>query len=145
MRDVVPFSPPAEVDFDAGTRPYWEALREGALSIQRCAHCHAFRTPPSRYCPHCRSTEDEWPRLSGRARLYTYTIVALDRRDAEGPVYVAGLACPEEAPDTKVFCNIVDCTLDQIVIDMPLELVATEAGTDAARFRPAPATAQGGR
>jgi len=134
--EVVAFSPPAEVDFDAVTEPFWMALREGRLTLQRCAHGHDFRMPPMLYCPECHSTDAEWVALSGRMRLYTYTIVSLRPRDAESPVYVAALACPEEAPDTKIFGNVIECAVEELAIGMPMEIVQASAGTDAALFRP---------
>src|SRR5262245_32459156 len=103
--DVVAFSPPAEVEVDGVTEPFWAALREGVLSLQRCARGYGFRMPPNLYCPECLSTESDWRRLSGRGRLYTYTVVPLKPREVDSPVYVAALVCPEEAPDTKIFCN----------------------------------------
>ena len=136
MVEVVAFSPPAEVDFDAVTAPFWEGLRQGRLSVQRCANCGRFRTPPSLYCAHCRSTECEWPELSGRAVLYSYTVVALNRRESDSPVYVAALACPIEAPDTKLFCNVLECDPTTLAIGDELELVPAEAGRDILLFRP---------
>lgn len=137
---TVAIAPQADVEWDDVTRPFWDALREGVLSLQKCADCGAFRMPPTPYCPKCRSTKADWPRLSGRASLYTYTIIPLDRRDSDSPVYVAALACPPEAPDTKVFCNIVECTTNQLEIGMELELVCAEAGRDIALFRPVSGT-----
>lgn len=134
--EVVAFSPPAEVDFDAVTEPFWMALREGRLALQRCAHGHGFRMPPTLYCSECHSTDAEWIALSGRLRLYTYTIVSLRPRDPDSPLYVAALACPEEAPDTKVFGNVVECSVGELAVDMPLELVPAPPGADVALFRP---------
>jgi len=133
---VVAFSPPALVDFDAVSEPYWASLRDGTLSLQRCAHGHGFRMPPTLYCSECHSTESEWVRLSGRGRLYSYTIIPLKSKEGDGAVYVAALVCPEEAPDTKLFANIVDCTDDQLAIGLELELVRPEPGSEVALFRP---------
>jgi uncharacterized OB-fold protein len=136
MRPVVVISPPADVEYDEVTRPFWESLREGVLSLQKCADCDAFRMPPSSYCPECRSTNAQWPQLSGRGNLYTYTIIPLNPRDSDSPSYVAALVCPPEAPDTKVFCNIVDCTADELKIGMELKFIRSEPGRDMALFRP---------
>jgi uncharacterized OB-fold protein len=139
----VRISPPAEVDVDETTAPWWAALRDGALTMQRCADCHAFRMPPSPHCPNCLSTKSEWPKLSGRATLYSYTAIPLDRWASDGPVYVAALACPVEAGDNKLFCNIVGCATDELAVGMELELVRAEAGREVALFRPV--RAGGGR
>ena len=135
-RPILPFSPPADIDTNAITEPFWTALRDGRLTVQRCADCHRFRMPPSRHCPNCRSTRDEWPELSGRGRLYSYTIAALNPREPAGPVYVAALVCPDEAPDTRIFANIVECTIDDLAIDLRVELQRDERGADIALFAP---------
>jgi uncharacterized protein len=135
MTDVAAYAPPAEVDTNATTEPYWAALREGALSLQHCADCGQVRMPPSSHCPRCRSKNAKWPRLSGRGTLYTYTTAALSREPG-APVCVPALVCPDETPDTKVFANIVDCRFEDLRVGMAVELVAAEPGVDAARFRP---------
>jgi uncharacterized OB-fold protein len=135
MTDVAAYSPPADIDTNAVTEPYWAALREGALALQHCADCGRVRVPPTSHCPNCHSKRTEWPRLSGRGTLYTYTTAAL-AREPGAPVCVPALVCPDETPDTKVFANIVECTLEELSVGLPVELVRAEPGVEAARFRP---------
>jgi len=65
----------ADVSPDAATRPFWDACRRRELRLQRCSDCGAFRQPPSAGCPHCGCSRCDWPLLSGRGTVFSYTIV----------------------------------------------------------------------
>ena len=54
--------------------PFWKALAQGQLRMQRCCECGTFRHPPSPICHKCASFEMEWTPLGGGARLYSFTV-----------------------------------------------------------------------
>ena len=58
------------------TRPFWEAAAQQRLVAPRCGACGAFRMPPTPFCPACRSQAVDWVRLSGRGRIFSYTVVS---------------------------------------------------------------------
>ncbi|MGW5735548.1 MULTISPECIES: Zn-ribbon domain-containing OB-fold protein [Streptomyces] len=60
---------------DAFTRPYWDAAAEGHLLIRRCGGCGKAHHYPREFCPHCWSEDVTWERASGRATLYTWSVV----------------------------------------------------------------------
>ncbi len=69
---------PAEavkISVDPGTEPFWQAARERRLVVPRCADCGTFRLPPTPFCWRCQSAAVDWTELSGRAVVYTYTVV----------------------------------------------------------------------
>jgi len=51
----------------------WEAAARGELAIQRCAACRRFQHPPQPLCRACGSTETAFERVSGQARLWSWT------------------------------------------------------------------------
>ena len=55
------------------SRPYWDALSEGHLVIQRCACGHAW-LPARSHCPSCLKPEPRWERASGRGRLLSWVV-----------------------------------------------------------------------
>lgn len=88
---------PAElvrITTDPSTEPFWQAAKERRLVAPRCADCDAFRLPPTPFCPHCQSASVEWVQLSGRATVYTYTVV-------------------------QGFPGLADITLVPVVVDLP--------------------------
>lgn len=62
-------------DPDAFTQPFWDAARVGRLLIRRCADCGRTHFYPRPFCPGCWSRNVLWEEASGRAALYTYSVV----------------------------------------------------------------------
>lgn len=59
---------------DDETRPFWDAAREGRLSIQRCGACGRHVFYPRSGCPHCHEGRLEWVDASGRGEVHSYTV-----------------------------------------------------------------------
>jgi uncharacterized OB-fold protein len=51
----------------------WEAAARGELAVQRCAACRRFQHPPQPLCRACGSTATAFERVSGEARLWSWT------------------------------------------------------------------------
>ncbi|GHD13895.1 DNA-binding protein [Streptomyces violarus] len=85
---------------DAFTRTYWEAAAEGRLLIRRCRACGRAHHYPREFCPRCWSEDVTWEAASGRATLYTWSVV--HRNDlppfAERTPYVAAVVDLAEGP-----------------------------------------------
>ncbi|MER7403907.1 OB-fold domain-containing protein [Streptomyces sp. NPDC000070] len=85
---------------DAFTRTYWEAAAEGRLLIRRCRACGRAHHYPREFCPHCWSEDVAWETASGRATLYTWSVV--HRNDlppfADRTPYVAAVVDLAEGP-----------------------------------------------
>ncbi|MGW1784712.1 Zn-ribbon domain-containing OB-fold protein [Streptomyces sp. NPDC002143] len=62
-------------EVDAFTRTYWDAAAEGRLLIRRCGACARPHHYPREFCPHCWSEDVTWEDASGRATLYTWSVV----------------------------------------------------------------------
>jgi uncharacterized OB-fold protein len=56
-------------------QPYWEALRQGQLTYQRCAACSQPVWPAHSFCPHCSSKELAWQVAKGAGTVYSYSTV----------------------------------------------------------------------
>ena len=117
--------PTAELD----TRPYWDAAAEQRLLLRRCADCGAAHFYPRPFCPRCWSGDVSWVEASGRATLYTWSVVHrndLPPFDDRVP-YVAAVVDLEEGP--RMMTNVVDCDPDDLRIGMALA-VTFEQRTD---------------
>lgn len=77
--DPSPGTPPSRrhdlPEPDAFTRPYWEAAAEGRLLLRRCRPCGRAHHYPREFCPHCWSEDGTWEPATGRATLYTWSVV----------------------------------------------------------------------
>jgi uncharacterized OB-fold protein len=124
---------------DPETQPYWDAARDGKLLIRRCNACKRAYFYPRDFCPHCWSEDVAWEEASGRATLYTWSVVR--RNDlppwGERVPYVAAVVDLEEGP--RMMTNVEGADLEELAIGMPLVVdfrVETEDIT-APIFRPA--------
>jgi uncharacterized OB-fold protein len=56
------------------SQPYWDALNDGRLRLQRCADCGKVRHYPRPVCDACYSMNTDWIDASGRAAVHSWTI-----------------------------------------------------------------------
>ncbi|MFD4372641.1 Zn-ribbon domain-containing OB-fold protein [Streptomyces sp. NPDC058486] len=119
----------ATPDIDAFTRPYWDAAAEGRLLLRRCRACARPHHYPREFCPHCWSEDVDWERASGRATLYTWSVV--HRNDlppfGERVPYVAAVVDLAEGP--RMMTEVVDVPEHELRPDMELT-VAFRTGED---------------
>ena len=113
---------------DQWTKPWWDAAKARRLTAACCGNCRKFRMPPTPFCPHCRSQELEWPTLSGRGTLFSFTIVnrAIIPEMESCLPYVPALVDLEGAPGARLITNIVQTPIDRIAIGAPVEVVFDE-------------------
>jgi uncharacterized protein len=114
---------------DADSQPFWDAARAGRLLYQRCGACNLAYAYARPFCPRCWSEDVSWQEASGRATLYTWSVV--HRNDLppfpERVPYVAAVVDLEEGP--RLMANLVDWEDGRLEIGMALE-VAFRQETD---------------
>jgi uncharacterized OB-fold protein len=103
------------------TAPYWAALRERRLAVQRCDGCGTLRFPPEVGCFECGSRESSWAEMSGRATLWSWTVahpplLPFFAERAPWPVAVVQL---DEGP--RMVTNVLD--LDPAAYEPGISLV----------------------
>lgn len=107
---------------EADTEHWWDAAFEGRLLLRRCLECGVAHFYPRPFCPTCWSDRVEWVEASGRATLYTYSVV--HRNDLppwpDRVPYVAAVVDLEEGP--RMMTNVVDCAHDDLRVGMELDL-----------------------
>lgn len=125
---------------DAFTRPYWDAAAEGHLLLRHCRACDRAHHYPREFCPHCwsESTDCAWVRASGRATLYTWSVVHRNDLPPFGTrvPYVAAVVDLAEGP--RMMTEVVECEESALAIGMELRVTfRREEGAEAvAVFRP---------
>ncbi len=121
------------------TRPFWEAARRHELVMPRCTRCdHLFFYPRSE-CPRCLSNRLEWMKVSGRGRLHTYTVVYQPANAAfrDDTPYLYAVVQLDEGP--RMVSNVVQCEIDVVRVDMPLEAIFEDVTPEwtLVKFKPA--------
>ncbi|MCC3770573.1 Zn-ribbon domain-containing OB-fold protein [Streptomyces sp. UNOC14_S4] len=107
---------------DAFTRPYWEAAAQGRLLIRRCraGGCGKPHHYPREICPRCWSEDAVWEEATGRATLYTWSVVHVnDLPPFAGRLpYTAAVVDLVEGP--RVATEVVECPEEALRIGMDL-------------------------
>jgi len=120
------------------SKPYWEGCKRHELLIQRCEDCGHYRFPPSALCPKRMSMNTEWARVSGRGKVYSWTIFHYLYHPAFSQDIPYNVAIVELEEGPRLHTNIVGCSNEDIYIDMPVEVVFEDSSQEIAlpKFRP---------
>ncbi|UUU22959.1 Zn-ribbon domain-containing OB-fold protein [Streptomyces sp. DSM 40750] len=120
-------------EVDDFSRTYWDAAAEGRLLLRRCgaAGCGRVHHYPREFCPYCWSEDVRWEEASGRATLYTWSVV--HRNDlppfGERTPYVAAVVDLVEGP--RMMSEVVEWGEGkgggELSVGMGLEVVFREA------------------
>ena len=120
------------------TKSFWEGTKRHELLIQRCQDCNNFYFYPRSFCPHCLSYNVEWTKVSGKGKIYSFTV---SHRPA-GPAFQKDLpyniALVELDEGVRMMTNIVECKNEDLLVDMPVEVVFDEVTPEVTlpKFRP---------
>jgi uncharacterized OB-fold protein len=60
--------PPANRD----VAPFWDGLRDGRLSLQRCRECGRPRFPVAPVCPYCGGRFWDWRSMDGKGTVHSW-------------------------------------------------------------------------
>ncbi len=107
---------------DAATGPYWAAAHAGRFVMPRCNDCGKYHFYPHPLCPFCSSAKLEWVEVSGRGKLYSYTVVhrAPSKAFADEVPYVVAVVELDEGP--RLMSNLTGCAPETAQIGMPLKV-----------------------
>ena len=109
---------------DVETRPFWDACREGRLTLQRCTNCGHHRFPPTFYCAKCNSAEHEWIESTGRGRVFSWIVV---RHPVPRDIYAADVpyvvALIELDEGVRIASNIVGIAPEKVTANMPVRVI----------------------
>jgi uncharacterized OB-fold protein len=130
------FLPPA--DMPELHKPFWEALKEHKLVVQTCEQGHT-RFVPTEICHKCGSQAWTWEPMSGKGRVYTYTVVhrgPIPAYQKDAPYVIAHVEMDE---GVRMISNLIDVDPKEVRIGMPVEVVYEDASPEWTlyKFKPA--------
>ena len=124
---------------DEDTAPFWEYCKKHELRMQKCTQCGHVRYPPGIVCPKCHSMEAEWTKLSGKGKVYSFSIYHQIYHESfsNDIPYAVAIINLDEGPG--FISNITGCKLEDIKIDMPVEVYFEDVTDEFAlpKFKPA--------
>jgi uncharacterized OB-fold protein len=118
--------------------PFWAAVKEHRLDLQRCDSCGTFRFIPGEICHRCWSTDATWTTVSGDGEIYTYTVVYRAPTPAyqeDAPYAIVHVQLPE---GPRMTGTLVDCAPDAIEVGMPVRVVFDDVTPELTLYRFAP-------
>jgi uncharacterized protein len=108
---------------DIDSAPFWDGLRRHELRILRCLECGTFVHPPQASCPRCLSLDLATEAVTGRGHVYSFTVVNREFAPGIKPPYVAALVDLVEQEGLRVVTNLVNVTIGDVRIGMPVRVV----------------------
>lgn len=121
------------------SQPFWDAAKRHELVMPRCRNCSNLFFYPREQCPNCYSDNTEWIPVTGKGRLYSYTVVyqpAHPSFQADAP-HIYAVVQLNEGP--RMPTNLVECDIDDVEVEMPVEVVFDDVSEEVTlvKFKPA--------
>jgi uncharacterized OB-fold protein len=109
----------------------------GDLRLQRCSDCGAWRHPPRHRCAACGSLASSWESVSGRGRVFSWTVTHQPLDPAFEPPYAVVVVELEEGP--RLVGNLRGIEPGELALDLAVEVELERVSDTIAlvHFRPA--------
>ena len=136
MSDTVPKPRPRPTPT---SQPYWDALRDERIVVQRCRACDHWVHYPRSRCSKCLSDQLVFQVVDGAATVYTFTVA----RQATAPPFVDEvpqiIAIVELAEGVRFTTNLVGVAPEDVRVGMRVQPVFDHGddGMTLLRYRPA--------
>jgi uncharacterized OB-fold protein len=108
---------------DGLSAPYWAALRENRLLVQRCSHCQTWQFGPEWLCHCCHAFDPEWSEVEPRGRIFSWERVWHPSHAAlkhHGP-YLAVLVELPHAGGIRMVGNLLGDPMQTVAIGAEVE------------------------
>lgn len=119
-------------------RPFFAAAREGRLMVQRCTGCGRRRFPPRDICSECLGREAEWVASCGRGRVVSFNVMHQVYHPGFAAEVPYAVVLVELEDGGRMLTNLVDCALERLRTELPVEVTFERRSPDVAlpQFRP---------
>lgn len=109
---------PPQPDPSLDSAPWWQKLKEGVLTLQRCTKCREWQFPAMERCRHC-GGEATFEPISGKGHIYSYIINhrAVAPGFDELLPYPVAIVAPDEAPHLRIPGRVVGVANEAVRID----------------------------
>ena len=129
---------------DSDSEPWWQAVQDRRLMVNACAACGRHSLYPRPFCPHCWSEDVSLTPATGRARVYTWSVIHQNAApfDTRTP-YVLAMVDLEEGP--RLMTVLEDCPPERVHADMEVTIAFRDDDDSftVPVFRPAPESSVG--
>jgi len=118
------------------SKPYWDALKQGHLTFQRCRRCSHAWLPARAECPECLADDWEWTKASGRGRIVSWVVYHHAYHEAFKARLPYNVTLVELDEGPRLITNIVNPDQGNgLAVERPVELrIEAEQDFSLARF-----------
>lgn len=124
---------------DEDNEKFWESCKRHEMRLQKCRDCGYVRYYPSPVCHKCSSFNFDWSQVSGKATVYTFSVVYRppSAAFANDIPYVYGIVELDEGPMMPT--NIVGIEPEKVRVGMKVEVTYDDVTPEITlpKFRPA--------
>ena len=105
------------------TQPYWDAIAQGTLALQRCSACRHWIHFPEPLCPNCAGHDLNFEPVAGIGVIESFSVIHRSFVAGFGPepYVIAWVALPEQS-GLRVMTNIVNCNIEDIAIESAVRI-----------------------
>lgn len=107
---------------DPYTEPFWRAAQSDRLVAPQCQSCGTFRMPPTPFCPSCQSKDVDWPELTGRGVIFSFSVVH-GYPGLPDIVLIPAVVDLPDAPGARLVTNVVDVDPTEVRIGDGVEVL----------------------
>lgn len=114
---------------DEVSQPFWDAVQERRLIVQKCSGCNTLQYPPRAACQDCNSAELTWVETSGKGHVLTWGVLEdshLPVRAADQPLNLAVVTLDED-PNINFYSNLPGTPVRQVKVGDAVEVTFVEA------------------
>jgi 3-oxo-4,17-pregnadiene-20-carboxyl-CoA hydratase alpha subunit len=120
---TAPVSVPATATSGALTlKEFFDGVRAGRLTVQRCGGCGALAVPPKAFCPVCHRREWERTPIEGAGEVASYTVIRVPpgRLAAEAPYAIVVVRFAE---GVSLLGRMTGLPLEALRVGLPVRFV----------------------
>ena len=115
-------------------RFFWQGGKDGKLRLLRCDQCRHYVHPPAPVCSRCLSEELSVELVSGKGKVYSFTVNHHVWNAAVDVPYVIAIVELDEQKGLRLTSNVVNASVGDVQIGMSVR-VAFESH-DGGKFVP---------
>ncbi len=112
--------------------PFWDAVAEHRLCLQRCAGCQRWLVPPRPMCPGCLSAESEWVPVAGTGTIASWVTYATSPHPAFPDGHTVVLVELDEGP--RLVSTVVGIPASDLAVGMPVRVTYEDVEDDFTLF-----------
>ncbi len=136
MSDTIPKPRPVPTPV---TQPFWDALRDERVVVQRCDACGGWVHYPRRRCSHCLSDALAFHEVDPSATVYTFTVARQATAAPFADEVPQIIAIVELGVGVRFTTTLVDVAPEDVRVGMAVVPFFDQGddGTTLLRYRPA--------